>query len=70
MRYIVADKGKATGYGFDTWLHRFSATEMLLNEKEVIFSQTLTGDFNERVDALKGKILTSKEAIEYIKGWS
>lgn len=66
MLYIIADKERASVSGFNVSLHRTSGSWVVLNEKEVRFSQTLTGTLEERAKELGGKVYTLAEARDFL----
>lgn len=66
MKYLLANKEKALAAGYTEVTHRCSDTEMLLNEKEVAFGTSLSGDLAQRVEALEATVLSHEEAIELI----
>jgi hypothetical protein len=67
MQYVIANLSKAQKYGFDSRTHRHNAGQIMLNEKEVKFSESLSGDFTQRVVALSGEVISQQQAIEIIK---
>lgn len=66
MRYLSLDKETAVRYGFEPKAHLTNEDEMLVNEKEVMFTTGLSGSFTDRAEQLGGKVLSVKEAKEYI----
>ena len=63
MLYIQAKKGLALQAGFSLREHRHNDTKMILNEKEVMFNDSLA-DYEtlvEKAAALEGTIHTNQE---------
>lgn len=69
MVYVIASKEKAAQYGFVLKYHRTNSTQVILNNKEVVISQALTGDFDERVKLLDGEVYGEKELLFKLNDW-
>lgn len=69
MVYVIAPKGKATAYGFNPIRHRTNSTEMILNNKEIVCNQNLTGTFEDRVTQLRGVVYSEKDLLHELNVW-
>ena len=63
MRYIIADKTKASDAGINLLGHRTNGNLVILNEKEVMMSPSLNGDLEKRCVAILGTCYT-RDGIE------
>lgn len=66
MKYIVCGISEAKHCGFPMYGRITNGSETILNEKEVVSTETLTGTLEERANALGGRVLTDKEAMKLI----
>lgn len=71
MRYIVAKKGLALQAGFAVREHRHNQTKMILNEKEVMFKDTMTAypTLEAKAEALGGTIHTLYEIKQILNDY-
>lgn len=71
MQYIIANKSKAILKGFTVMGHRTLGDKILLNEKEILDSDKLTGNIKERASEIDGYIYSEPKVINVIKmeGW-
>lgn len=69
MLYIQANKGLALQAGFTLREHRYNDTKMILNEKEVMFKDSLADyeTLQEKVTALDGTLHTNYEIKQIIQ---
>ena len=71
MQNIIANKSKAIPKGFTVKGHRTHGDKILLNEKEILDSNELTGDLNERAKEIDGIVYSEPKVINVIQmeGW-
>lgn len=71
MKYIEAKKGLALQAGFSLRGHRTNDTGMILNEKEVMFADSLAAypTLQEKAAALDGTIHTHDEILQILKNY-
>ena len=69
MVYVVASKGKACSFGFNPNRHRTNSTEIILNNKEIVCNQNLSGTFEERVAQLNGVTYSEKDLLHELNDW-
>lgn len=62
MEYVIANLKKAKDWGFSEIGHNVKDNFICLNEKEVLNSEALKGDLEERAEALGGYIASVSEA--------
>lgn len=68
MRYAICDRQKSVEKGFNADTHRRKEQEIILNEKEVMLSQNLTGEtFEERISEVGGRQISEKDLIIEVK---
>lgn len=71
MKYIVVSKGLALAAGFKLKGHRHNSTRMILNEKELSFSNVVPGStLEEKAQALEGEIMTNSEIHQIINEYA
>ena len=71
MQYIVANKGLALQAGFPIRGHRTNATEIILNEKELMFKDTLSAypTLREKAEALQGTVYSHYEIMQILNNY-
>lgn len=69
MRYVIASKEKAVLHGFVVKYHRHNGKQIILNAKEVMNNQSLSGNFEERCNQLDGMDYGEKEMLHIINDW-
>ena len=69
MKYIAANKTAALNVGFRLQGHRHNEDSMILNEKEVMFKDSLADyeTLQEKAAALEGTIHTNYEIKQIIQ---
>lgn len=68
MRYAICDRQKSVEKGFNADTHRRKEQEIILNEKEVMLSQNLTGEtFEKRISEVGGRQISEKDLIIEVK---
>lgn len=58
MKYVLADADKCAALGFRRYCHSVVNGVMTLTEKELMHSPLLTGNEEERLAAVGGRIVT------------
>lgn len=68
MKYVIADRNKAANVGIVLIGHRFDnvGKNVLLNEKEVMNNQVLSGDLDARAEALSGQAYPENTIFQII----
>lgn len=69
MVYIVAKKEIAAKFGFILKYHRTNSSQVLLNSKEIVVSQRLSGTFEERVEQIGGEVFNEKDMLHQLNEW-
>lgn len=69
MVYIVAKKETAAKYGFILKYHRTNSSQVLLNSKEIVVNQKLTGTFEKRVEQIGGEVFSEKDILHQLNEW-
>ena len=71
MQYIEAKKGLALQAGFSLKGHRTNETGMILNEKEVMFADSLSAypTLQEKAEALEGTVHSHTEILQILKNY-
>lgn len=60
--YILADKQKAIRAGFSATSHEeIKSGYLVLTERALMLSQTLSGDINDRLKAVGGSLVSAEE---------
>ncbi len=72
MLYLIANKTTAAEHGFPAKNHVVNGNLVLLNEREVVFSPTLSGTLEQRAAQLSASIYTEPELQIIINegGWN
>ena len=69
MVYIVAKKEVAAKFGFVLKFHRTNSSQVLLNSKEIVVNQKLSGTFEERVAEIGGEVFNEKDMLHQLNEW-
>lgn len=71
MRYIVLEKSRAVDIGIAIKWHKVKLAKVIINEKELMNSIALNGDYDSRLEAVSGKSYTNSEINNLINegGW-
>ena len=69
MVYIVAKKEVAAKFGFVLKFHRTNSSQVLLNSKEIVVNQKLSGTFEERVARIGGEVFSEKDMLHQLNEW-
>lgn len=72
MRYVIAKTKTVTNAGISDSGHRTKDGLIIINEKEIMNSDFLEGDFESRIKILEGVICTNGEINNIINegGWN
>lgn len=67
MRYAIIEIQKAESIGISSANHFRDATKMVVNEKEIMYSDAIGDTFEEKISLLEGKIYNKIAIKKQIK---
>lgn len=67
MRYAIIEIQKAESIGISSANHFRNDTEMVVNEKEIMYSDAIGDTFEEKISLLEGKIYNKIAIKKQIK---